>query len=89
MKLFPCGNRIIVKPTPVEKTTASGLIIPCADDVKRICTGTVFRVGDPESFFLQVGEEVIYDRYLVTEVEFEGETYLIMNPDAILAVVEE
>lgn len=86
MKLIPINGRIIVKPKEVENATPGGLLLPC-EKMNRFTRGTVV-VVDKKDEYLMKDDEVIYDSYEAVEVEYEGETYCIMDPCAVLAVVK-
>ena len=89
----PLEDRILVKTTEAEQTTASGLVIP--DTAKeKPQEGEVLAVG-PGRFEdgqrlpldIQVGDKVIYSKYGGTEVKYDGEEYLLLSARDVLAVV--
>jgi chaperonin GroES len=91
--LQPLEDRVVVKPSEEEETTASGIVIP--DTAKeRPQEGAVIAVG-PGRFEegnripmdVKVGDKVIYSKYGGTEVKVEGEDYLILSARDVLAVV--
>jgi chaperonin GroES len=91
--LQPLEDRVVVKPSEEEETTASGLVIP--DTAKeRPQEGEVIAVG-PGRFEegnripmdVKVGDKVIYSKYGGTEVKIEGDDYLILSARDVLAVV--
>jgi chaperonin GroES len=91
--LQPLEDRVVVKPSEEEETTASGIVIP--DTAKeRPQEGTVMAVG-PGRFEegnripmdVKVGDKVIYSKYGGTEVKVEGDEYLILSARDVLAVV--
>jgi chaperonin GroES len=93
--LQPLEDRVVVKPSEEEETTASGLVIP--DTAKeRPQEGEVIAVG-PGRFEegnripmdVSVGDKVIYSKYGGTEVKIEGEDYLILSARDVLAVVSK
>ena len=95
--LQPLEDRIVVKPSEEEETTASGLVIP--DTAKeRPQEGEVIAVG-PGRFNedgdervpmdVKVGDKVIYSKYGGTEVKIEGDDYLILSARDVLAIVEK
>lgn len=84
VNIRPLNMRVVVKPDVAEETTASGLFIP--DSAKeKPQTATVVAVSNITS--LAVGEKVIYGKYTGTEVNVEGEDYLILKESDIFAVV--
>jgi chaperonin GroES len=91
--LQPLEDRVVVRPSEEEETTASGIVIP--DTAKeRPQEGEVIAVG-PGRFEegqripmdVKVGDKVIYSKYGGTEVKIEGEDYLILSARDVLAVV--
>ena len=93
--LQPLEDRVVVKPSEEEETTASGIVIP--DTAKeRPQEGEVIAVG-PGRFEegnripmdVKVGDKVIYSKYGGTEVKVEGEDYLILSARDVLAVVKK
>jgi chaperonin GroES len=87
----PISGKILVKPQPAEQKTSSGLIIPDSAQEKPQ-RGTVVAIGKPkkdEEIEVKVGNVVLYGKYSGTEINHEGEDYLIMNQSDILLVIEE
>ncbi len=84
IKIRPLNMRVVVKPAEAEETTASGLYIP--DSAKeKPQQGTVVAISKITS--LAIGETVIYGKFTGTEVEIEGEDYLILKESDIFAVI--
>src|SRR2546427_1360678 len=88
----PLEDRVVVKPSEEEETTASGLVIP--DTAKeRPQEGEVIAVG-PGRFEegqripmdVKVGDKVIYSKYGGTEVKIDNVEYLILSARDVLAV---
>ncbi len=97
MKLVPLGDRVILKQMEARETTKSGLILTSQAQEKPM-EGTVVAVGpggkvsdceENVKMLVKVGDHVVYSRYAVTELKFEGETYLILRQNDILAIVED
>lgn len=89
MKLKPLADRIIVAPAPAEEKTIGGIIIPDTAKEKPL-QGTVIAVGQgkaDEEMILKEGDEVLYGKYAGTEIEFDGEKYLIMRQSDVVAVI--
>ncbi len=90
MNLQPLADRVIILPSPAEEVTVSGIIIPDSAKEKPL-KGKVVAAGNgtkDEEMLLKEGDEVIFGKYAGTEVEFEGEKYLIMRQSDVLAVVK-
>ena len=89
MKLKPLADRVLIQPTAAEEVTMSGIIIPDSAKEKPL-RGKVLAAGKgtkDEEMFLKEGDEVLYGKYAGTEIEFEGEKYLIMRQNDVLAVI--
>ena len=89
MKLTPLADRGIIKPAPAEEKTVGGIIIPDTAKEKPL-KGTVIAVGQgtkDEEMVLQEGNNVLYGKYSGTEVELEGEKFLIMHQKDVLAII--
>ncbi len=90
MKLKPLADRVLIQPTPAEETTLSGIIIPDSAKEKPL-KGTVIAAGKgtkDEEMVLKEGDKVLYGKYAGTEIELDGEKYLIMRQTDVLAVFE-
>ena len=89
VKINPLDDRVLIEPARAESMTASGLIIP--DTAKeKPQKGTVVAVGPGkkgEPMTVKVGEEVLYGKYAGTEINIDGNTYLIMRESDIVAVI--
>lgn len=89
MKIKPLGDRVLVKPAEAEEKTKSGLIIP--DTAKeKPQKGEVIAVGPgkkDEPLTVKVGDNVLYGKYSGTEINIEGENYLIMKESDIFAII--
>lgn len=89
MNIKPLADRVIVEPAPAEETTKGGIIIP--DTAKeKPQRGTVVAVGPgkkDEPTTVKAGDTVLYGKYSGTEIQFEGNDYLIMRESDILAIV--
>jgi len=85
----PLADRVIVAPAAAEEKTAGGIIIP--DTAKeKPQRGKVVAVGTgkkDEPMTVKVGDTVLYGKYSGTEVQWEGNDYLIMRESDIFAIV--
>ncbi|HOK36411.1 MAG TPA: co-chaperone GroES [Paludibacteraceae bacterium] len=89
MNIKPLADRVLVKPSPVEEKTSSGIIIPDSAKEKPL-KGEVIAVGNgtkDEEMTVAVGDTVLYGKYAGTELEWDGEKYLIMRQSDILAII--
>lgn len=89
VNIKPLADRVLVEPAAAELKTAGGIIIP--DTAKeKPQKGTVVAVGNgkkDEPMTVKVGDQVLYGKYSGTEINVEGNDYLIMRESDILAVI--
>ena len=89
MNIKPLADRVLIKPAAAEEKTVGGIIIPDSAKEKPL-KGEVKAVGQwtkDEEMVVKEGDTVLYGKYAGTEVEFEGEKYLIMRQSDILAII--
>ena len=94
-QLKPLGSNVIVKPTPREEMTKSGIVLP--DTAKeRPQEGTVIAVGSGrtldngsrEEIEVTNGQKVLFQKYAGTEFKLDDEELLILKASDILAIVD-
>jgi len=94
MKMNPLGDRIVIKPSPAEEKTKGGIILPDTAKEKPV-VGEVVAAGPGRKsddgklviMDLKIGDKVLYGKYSGTEVNFDGQEYLIMRESDIFAKV--
>ena len=95
MSVVPLNDKIVVKRLEAQDKTAGGLYLP--DSAKeKPKQGKVLSRGDGKRldsgkrapFQVKEGDRVLFSSYAGSEVNIDGEEYLIMTEDDILAVVE-
>lgn len=89
MNIKPLADRVLVLPAPAEEKVG-GIIIPDTAKEKPL-HGKIVAVGNgtkDEEMILKEGDEVLYGKYSGTELEYEGEKYLMMRQSDVLAVVK-
>lgn len=90
MKLKPMGDRVLLKATEAEETTASGLILSTATKEKPVISQVV-AVGPGMKgieMLVKEGDKVVVAKYTGTEIKVDGEDYTIVKQADILAIVE-
>jgi chaperonin GroES len=89
LSIKPLADRVVVMPEAAETTTASGLVIP--DTAKEKPQRGVIVAAGPgktdEPVTLKVGDTVLYGKYSGTEINIDGEDYLIMRESDVLAII--
>jgi chaperonin GroES len=95
MNLKPLSDRVVVKVLEAEEKTASGIVLPDKakekpqeGEVKAVGNGKVLDNGTKLEMDVKVGDKVIFSRYAGTEVKVQGDDYLILRQDDILALVQ-
>ncbi|AXT56814.1 co-chaperone GroES [Aquimarina sp. M1] len=89
VNIKPLSDRVVIEPLPAETQTASGLYIPDSAQEKQQ-KGKVAAVGSGKKdheMTVKVGDTVLYGKYSGTELKLDGNDYLIMREDDILAIV--
>jgi chaperonin GroES len=89
MKIKPLADRVLVKPAAAEEKTVGGIIIPDSAKEKPL-KGEVVAAGNgtkDEEMVVKSGDQVLYGKYAGTEIELDGEKYLIMRQSDILAII--
>ena len=94
MKLVPLGDRVVLKQFEAVETTKNGIIL-AAKSQEKPQEAEVVAVGpggmvDGKEVTMQVkaGDKVIYSKYSGNEVKLDGEEYIIVKQNDILAIVE-
>ena len=89
LKIQPLSDRVLVVPQEAETKTASGIYIP--DSAKeKPQQGKIVAVGKgtkDHDMTVKVGDTVLYGKYSGSELKYEGNDYLIMREDDILAII--
>ncbi|MDR1645251.1 MAG: co-chaperone GroES [Tannerellaceae bacterium] len=89
MIIKPLADRVLIRPAAAEEKTMSGIIIPDSAKEKPL-KGEVIAVGNgtkDEEMALKPSDLVLYGKYAGTEIELDGEKYLIMRQSDILAII--
>ena len=89
MKIKPLADRVLVLPATAQEKTIGGIIIP--DSAKeQPLKGKVIAIGNgtkDEEMVVKPDDTVLYGKYAGTEIELDGEKYLIMKQSDILAIL--
>ncbi|MBP3764675.1 MAG: co-chaperone GroES [Bacteroidaceae bacterium] len=90
MNIQPLADRVLITPAPAEEKTVGGIIIPDTAKEKPL-QGTVVAVGEgkkDEPMILKAGDTVLYGKYAGTEIEYDGEKYLVMRQSDVVAIIK-
>lgn len=94
MRIVPLGDRVVLKQVVAEETTKSGIVLPGQTKEKPqqaevVAVGPGGMVDGKEvNMLVSVGDQVIYSKYSGTEVELDGEEYLVVKQNDILAIIK-
>ena len=95
MKIRPLHDRVVVKRSEEERTTASGIVIPDSATEKPD-QGTIVAIGNGKkddngktiALDVKVGDKVLFGKYAGQTVKVDGEELLVMTESDIMAIVE-
>ena len=90
MNIQPLSDRVLIAQAPAEEKTIGGIIIPDTAKEKPL-QGKVVAVGEgkkDEPMVLKAGDTVLYGKYAGTEIEYEGEKYLVMRQSDVVAILK-
>ncbi|HHT9107942.1 MAG TPA: co-chaperone GroES [Candidatus Wunengus sp. YC63] len=95
MNVRPLGEKVLIKRVEAEGKTAGGIVLPDTAKEKpkegkviALGDGRVLKSGERAKFQIKKGDRVLFSSYGGTEVRIDGEDYLLMSEDDILAVIE-
>ena len=90
----PLGDRVLIKMKEAEETTKSGIILttgskekPQIAEVIEVGPGEKIE-GKLQEMYVKKGDNVYVSKYAGTEVKYEGQDYIIVKQDDILAIVD-
>jgi len=96
MQLKPLGDRIVVEQLEAEAKTKGGIIIPDTAKEKpqegkviAIGKGRVDNNGKLIPMEVKVGDKVLYGKYAGTEITLDGNEYMILREEDVLAVIQD
>lgn len=90
MKLVPLGDRVVLKQLKAEATTKSGIVLPGQEKEKPQQAEVVAVGPGTEEVKMEVkkGDMVIYAKYAGTEVKLDGDEFVVVKQNDILAIVK-
>ena len=94
MKLNPLFDRVVIRNIEAEEVSKGGILLagnakekPQTAEVVAVGPGGVVD-GKEVKMVVKVGDKVVYTKYAGTEVELDGQEYIIVKQGDILAIVE-
>ena len=95
MKVIPLNDKILVKRVEAEEKTAGGILLPDTAKEKprqgkilSLGDGKLMESGKRAAFQVKEGDRVLFSAYAGNEVSVDGDEYLIMSEDDILAIID-
>ena len=95
MNIRPLHDRVVVRRSEEERTSAGGILIPDSatekpiqGEVIAVGKGKILSNGDVRPLDLKVGDKVLFGKYSGTEVKLSDEKLLVMREDDIMGVIE-
>ncbi|HBV96077.1 MAG: molecular chaperone GroES [Peptococcaceae bacterium BICA1-7] len=92
----PLGERVVVKPLPLEEVTKGGIVLPDTakekpqeGEVVAVGSGRLLDNGTRVAIDLKVGDKILFSKYAGNEVKISDVEYLIMREADILGVIEK
>ncbi len=93
MNIRPLGDRVVIKRLESEQVTKGGIVLtgaskekPQEAEVVAVGPGT-YSHGQEIKMEVKVGDKVLFSKYAGTEVKLDGEEYVIVKQEEILAIV--
>ena len=92
----PLDDRLLVKPTEAEERTKTGIYLPEGAKEKPM-TGKVIAAGPGKltdegkrgEMSVKKGDTVVYGKYAGTEIELDGDKYMIIRESELLGIIEK
>ncbi|KEI05591.1 co-chaperone GroES [Clostridium botulinum] len=94
MRIKPLGDRVVIKRLEAEEKTKSGIVLPGSakekpQEAEIVAVGPGGLVDGKEvNMEVKVGDRVLFSQYAGNEVKIDGEEYIILRQNDILAIVE-
>ncbi|MGA1979073.1 MAG: co-chaperone GroES [Sedimentisphaerales bacterium] len=96
MKLRPLDDRIVIEQSEAEEKTAGGIILPDTakekpqiGKVAAIGPGKLLDDGKRSKMSVKKNDEVIYAKYIGSEVEIDGEKFVVLHESDVLGIIEK
>lgn len=94
MNLRPLQDRVMVKRIEVAETVVGGIIVPDTAkekpqqaEVVAVGTGKLLENGQRTTLEVKPGDRILFGKYSGSEVKIDGQEYLILREDEILAIL--
>lgn len=90
MSIRPLGDRVVIKRVETEEVTKGGILLAGVSKEKpQEAVVTAVGPGTSEvKMEVKVGDKILFSKFAGTEVKVDGQEYMILKQDEILAVIE-
>ena len=95
-KVKPLDDRLLVKRLKAEEKTAGGIVLPekakeksKQGEVIAVGRGRLLKDGKRVPISVSAGDRILFTSYAGTEVKVDGEEYLLMKEDDVLAIIKQ
>lgn len=95
MKIRPLHDRVIIRRMEEERTSPGGIVIPdtaaekpIEGEVIAVGKGKILENGEIRPLDLKVGDKILFGKYSGTEVKIDGDEYLVMREEDVMAVFD-
>ena len=95
MKVRPLHDKVLIEILDTEEKTKGGIIIPDTAKEKpqegkvvAVGTGRILEDGTKRPLEIKKGDKVLFNKYGAIEISIEGEDYLILREEDILAIID-
>jgi chaperonin GroES len=94
LKIRPLDDRIVIEQSTAEEVTAGGIVLPDSAQEKpqrgkvvAAGPGKLLDSGERGAMDVQVGDQVFYAKYSGTNVEINGDEFVILRESDVLAII--
>ena len=87
-KIKPLGENLLVKLAKADKKTKSGIFLPDTANADRPQEGLVIAIGESDKIKVKKNQTVLFEKYSGTEIKINGDDFLILKAEDILAIIE-
>ena len=94
MKVRPLHDRLVVRRIEEKESIKGGIIIPDTakekpqeGEVIAVGNGKVLDSGTKVPMDVKAGDKILFGKYSGTDIKIDGEEYLILREDEVLAVI--
>lgn len=95
MNIKPLHSNVVIKPEKKAEVTKSGIVLPDTADRERPERGEIVAVGEGRllqngqrsPMSVKAGDKVMFKKYSPDEIKLDGEEYLVISEEDIIAVI--